>query len=119
MKHWFNELANRVQTDGLRNSYHNHSFEFNTIVDGHDGLSYLIEHSSDNLILAELDVFWLKNGGHDPIEFLKPYAGRVPILHMKDMSDDEEQVYAEVGTGSIDFKSIVRWGKHLVLSGMS
>lgn len=111
IKRRFNELANRVQAEGLRISYHNHAFEFDTSVDGKDGLSFLIEAAADNRILAEPDVYWLKKGGHDPVEFLKPYAGRVPILHMKDMTDDEDQAFAEIGTGSIDFESIVRWGE--------
>ncbi|WP_141504468.1 sugar phosphate isomerase/epimerase family protein [Paenibacillus luteus] len=107
----FNELADRLQSEGLRISYHNHAFEFETAVDGKDGLSYLIAPEEDNVILAEPDVYWLKKGGHDPVEFLAPYAGRVPILHMKDMTDDEEQAYAEIGTGTIDFDAIIRWGE--------
>lgn len=111
VKRRFNEIASRLQSEGLRVSYHNHAFEFDTIVDGKDGLSFLIEAAEDNLILAEPDVYWLKKGGRDPVAFLAPYAGRAPILHMKDMTDDEEQTYAEVGTGTIDFDSIVRWGE--------
>jgi len=111
IKRRFNELAGRVQTEGLRISYHNHAFEFDTIVDDKDALSFLIEAAADNAILAEPDVYWLKKGGRDPVEFLKPYVGRVPILHMKDMTDDEEQFFAEIGTGSIDFEPIVRWGE--------
>ena len=111
IKRRFNELANRVQAEGLRVSYHNHAFEFDTTVDGKDALSFLIEAAADNAILAEPDVYWLKKGGRDPVEFLQPYAGRVPILHMKDMTDDEEQTFAEIGAGSIDFEPIVRWGE--------
>ncbi len=111
VKRRFNEVASRLQDEGLRVSYHNHAFEFDTTVDGKDGLSFLIEAAPDNLILAEPDVYWLKKGGRDPVAFLAPYADRAPILHMKDMTDDEEQTYAEVGTGTIDFKAIIRWGE--------
>ncbi|THF79883.1 sugar phosphate isomerase/epimerase family protein [Cohnella fermenti] len=111
IKRRFNELAERVSSEGLRISYHNHAFEFETEVDGKDGLSYLIAPEADNLLLAEPDVYWLKKGGREPVEFLSGLEGRVPILHMKDMTDDEERTYAEVGTGIIDFESIVRWGE--------
>ena len=30
---------------------------------------------------------------------------------MKDMTDDEEMTFAEIGKGSIDFEAIVRWGE--------
>ncbi|MDF2715204.1 MAG: xylose isomerase [Paenibacillus sp.] len=111
VKHQFNELANRIKGEGLRVSYHNHDFEFQTIIDGKDAFSYLIEPKPDNAILAEPDVYWLKKGGYEPVEFLAPYAGRVPILHLKDMANDEEKSFAEVGTGLIDFESIIRWGE--------
>lgn len=107
----FNELADRLRSEGLRISYHNHAFEFDTTVDGKDALSYLIAPEADNILLAEPDVYWLKKGGRDPVGFLAPYAGRVPILHLKDMTDDEEQAFAEIGTGTIDFEAILRWGE--------
>ncbi|MFB9277637.1 sugar phosphate isomerase/epimerase family protein [Cohnella cellulosilytica] len=111
LKRRLNELAGRLQSEGLRLSYHNHAFEFETTVDGKDALSYLIAPDADNIILAEPDVYWLKKGGHDPVTFLKPYANRAPILHMKDMTDDEEQAFAEISTGTIDFEAILRWGE--------
>lgn len=63
VKRKFNELAGRLQAEGLRISYHNHAFEFDTIVDGVDALSYLLEPAPDNFILGEPDVYWLKKGG--------------------------------------------------------
>ncbi|MNP36719.1 hypothetical protein D3C76_1301290 [compost metagenome] len=60
--------------------------------------------------LAELDVFWVKKGGYDPLTYLVPYKERMPIIHLKDMSRDEEQTFAEIGEGSIDFKPILEWG---------
>ena len=111
IKKQLNEAASSLKHDGIRISYHNHAFEFDTIVDGQDALSYLVDPASDNDILAELDVYWLKKGGYDPAAFIEPYAHRMPIIHMKDMTDDEEQAFAEVGTGIIDFDAIVRWGE--------
>lgn len=111
LKTELNELASRLREKGLRVSYHNHAFEFETKLDGKDALSFLLEPAADNGILAELDVYWLRKGGHDPVEFFAPYAGRMPIVHMKDMTDDEEGAFAPVGTGVIDFDSIIEWGE--------
>lgn len=104
-------LATRLKSEGIRLSYHNHAFEFETLVDGKEALSYLLEPTEDNDILAELDVYWLKKGGFDPVDYLQPYAGRMPIIHIKDMTADEEQFFAPVGTGSIDFAPILQWGE--------
>ncbi len=35
----------------------------------------------------------------------------MPIIHLKDMTDDEERTYAEIGTGAIDFLPILEWGE--------
>lgn len=105
-----NGLAKRWQAHDIRVSYHNHAFEFETAVDGQSALRYMLEPVADNLVLAEIDVYWVKKAGYDPLAFLAPYAQRMPIIHLKDMTDDEEQDFAEVGSGSIDFRPILRWG---------
>ncbi len=111
LKRDLNELASRWSERGLRLSYHNHAFEFETTLDGKDALSFLLEPAADNGILAELDVYWLRKGGQDPVAFFEPYAGRMPIVHMKDMTDDAEGAFAPIGTGVIDFDSILEWGE--------
>ncbi|WP_168122454.1 sugar phosphate isomerase/epimerase [Paenibacillus sp. HB172176] len=111
MKRLLNDSARRLAREGLRLSYHNHAFEFETEVDGRSALAYMLEPSNDNLLLAEIDVYWAKKGGHDPLRFIEPYAGRMPIIHLKDMTSDEEPTFAEIGTGIIDFAPILRWGE--------
>lgn len=90
-------------------SYHNHAFEFETQIEGENALKYLLEPLSDNKVLAEIDVYWVKKGGAVPLEFIKPYAQRMPIIHLKDMTKDDQRTFAEVGTGSIDFLPILEW----------
>lgn len=103
-----NEAAALVADKGLRISYHNHAFEFDTTVDGSSALEYLLEPSANNLVLAEIDVYWVKKGGQSIESFIQPYANRI---HLKDMTNDERQTFAEIGTGSIEFEPILRWGE--------
>lgn len=110
-----NEVARKVADQNVRISYHNHNFEFKTFINGKSALEYLLEPSNTNAVLAEIDVYWVKKGGKDPVSFIKPYANRMPIIHLKDMTADERETFAEVGTGSIDFTAILRWGE---LSGV-
>ncbi|WP_227872105.1 sugar phosphate isomerase/epimerase family protein [Paenibacillus albus] len=48
--------------------------------------------------------------GEDPLTFISQYANRMPILHLKDMTSDGRQYFAEIGSGIIDFAPILRWG---------
>ncbi|WP_256759539.1 sugar phosphate isomerase/epimerase [Cohnella sp. WQ 127256] len=106
-----NEAAAKLRSEGFTVGFHNHAFEFDTSVHGMDALSYLIEPVSDNAVLAEIDVYWVKKAGHEPASFIKPYSGRMPTMHLKDMTGDERRTYAEIGTGIIDFESLLTWGE--------
>lgn len=106
-----NEIAERIAVKGFRFSYHHHAFEFDTEIDGVTALEYLLQPSQDNRILAEIDTYWVKKGGQDPYAFLRKYENRMPIIHLKDMTPDDLQATAEIGTGSIDFAPILLWGE--------
>ncbi|NOU71280.1 TIM barrel protein [Paenibacillus sp. LMG 31458] len=106
-----NEIARKLAPQGYRISYHNHSWEFDTVIEGKSSLEFLLEPSADNALLAEIDVFWVKKGGRDPVSFIASYANRMPIIHLKDMTNDERQTFAEIGTGVIDFVPILTWGE--------
>lgn len=106
-----NAVAAQVAPRGYRVSYHNHAFEFALQVDGKGGLEYMLEPVPENRVLAEIDIYWVRKGGADPLRFMAPYAGRMPIIHLKDMTADDEATFAEVGTGVIDFPPILAWCK--------
>lgn len=109
LKQELNKIAEKAP--GYRVSYHNHAFEFDVEIDGLDGLQYLLEPTPENKVFAEIDVFWVKKGGREPAAYIEPYRNRMPIIHLKDMTNDERQTYAEVGEGIIDFVPILQWGE--------
>ncbi|MFF2481329.1 sugar phosphate isomerase/epimerase family protein [Paenibacillus sp. NPDC058071] len=100
-------VAEKVKGTGFRPGYHNHDFEFHTKLEGKYALEYLLE---DPAIYPEIDTYWVRKGGLDPLTFISNYAGRMPILHLKDMTSDGKEYFAEIGTGLIDFVPILRWG---------
>jgi sugar phosphate isomerase/epimerase len=53
-----------------------------------------------------MDIYWVKKGGGDALEMLKKYAGRIPVLHVKDMAEGVAQDFICPGRGIIDFASI-------------
>jgi sugar phosphate isomerase/epimerase len=94
---------------GLRILYHNHAFEFETKVDGMYGLDYIFATIPADAIQAEIDTYWVKTGGEDPVAYIEKYAGRLPLLHIKDRSappEDEKCPFAEVGHGILDWDGI-------------
>ncbi|MFB9275445.1 sugar phosphate isomerase/epimerase family protein [Cohnella cellulosilytica] len=104
-----NEIAEKVKSEGFTIGYHNHDFELGTSVDGSPALAYLLRPEAGNSLLAEVDLYWVRKGGCDPLSFIQPYANRMPTIHLKDMSADESQSFAEVGSGVIDFAPILKW----------
>lgn len=106
------EVARKVSPFGYRVGYHNHDFEFQTKVDGKYALEYILEPVGNQFIYPEVDTYWVRKGGEDPLSFIQKYPGRIPILHLKDMTSDGREYYAEVGTGLIDFEPILIWGEH-------
>lgn len=106
-----NAAASELRSEGFTVGFHNHAFEFDTVVRGTDALRYLVEPVPDNAVLAEFDVYWLQKAGLDPAEFIAPYGGRMPTMHLKDMTGDERRTYAEIGTGIIDFESLLLLGE--------
>jgi len=95
---------------GITFCWHNHDNEFFEMEEG-TPFDYLMENTDSDLVKCELDVFWAAKGGADPLEYLKKYAGRYPILHLKDMTADDERTFECVGQGIIDFPAILAESK--------
>jgi sugar phosphate isomerase/epimerase len=107
-----NAAAVRLAEVNIRLSYHNHAFEFESMANSHSGAELLLSPETDNLFLTELDVYWVKKAGYDPASFISRYtAGRIPIIHLKDMTMDDEETFAEIGEGSLDCTAILKWGE--------
>ena len=93
-------VAQKLAAANLTFSYHNHSFELEKF-DGITGLELLYENS-DPVLLAEIDTYWIQHGGADPAEWCARVAGRMTIVHFKDMGVfDGAQAMAEVGEGNL------------------
>lgn len=108
-KHDLIEVSKKAK--GYRVGYHNHDFEFKTKIDGKYALDYIAEEQDGISIYPEVDTYWVKKAGIDPLRFIKKFPNRIPILHLKDMTNDDREYFAEIGTGSIDFEPILEWGE--------
>lgn len=100
-----NSIGEVCNSRGLQLCWHNHDNEFKEMEEGMP-FDYLMENTDKELVKCELDVYWVKKGGADPVEVLKEYSGRYPILHIKDMAPGSEQDFACVGDGIVNFPDI-------------
>jgi sugar phosphate isomerase/epimerase len=99
------KTAAKVAADqGMQFTYHNHAQEFQRI-DGQYALDMLYERTDPAAVQAELDVYWIRKGGADPVAYIRKYVGRVPQVHLKDM-DPSDESFAEIGAGCLDIKGI-------------
>lgn len=98
-----NRIGERCNSFGLKFGYHNHAFEFEN-VDGQVPMEILLKETDADKVTFELDLYWIKKGGLDPIEFINAHSGRFSCFHIKDADKDLEG--ETVGRGIINFASI-------------
>ena len=106
-KRWaetFNSAGELCRENGIRLAYHNHDFELLPI-DGQLPLDILLNETDPALVDFELDMFWARKAEQDIVNILNRAPGRFTMAHIKDM--DEQGNMVEVGTGVIDFESIL------------
>ncbi len=126
----FNEMAAIYAKEGFKLTYHNHSFEFKKLSDGRTMFDHLIEKLDPVNTSFVLDTYWCQHGGIDVRAMIERLAGRIDILHLKDMeachnysyntivvnADGKPEIKVqtlaapaiiEVGAGNINFKDII------------
>ena len=110
----FNKAAEACNKSGIQFCYHNHNFEFEA-QNGVFPYDILLDRTDKDLVKMEMDLYWIKKAGQDPLAMFQKHPGRFPLWHVKDMSKEADQSFAEVGNGIIDFKTIF---KHKDEAGM-
>ncbi len=95
-----------LRAAGIRLCYHNHAHEF-VVFDGICALDLLYATAAPENLAAQLDVFWVVYGKADPVALLKKYAGRCPLLHVKDKAPEgTKPIFANLGQGEISWKPV-------------
>ncbi|WP_276366814.1 sugar phosphate isomerase/epimerase [Chryseolinea sp. H1M3-3] len=117
----FNNAAQIIASYGMLFCYHPHGYEFKpyhnaTVFD------YMMEKLDQRYVYLEMDVFWIKQAGQEPMDLLKKYSNRFVLLHLKDRKvgtpntsnghgDLESNVV--LGTGDVGIAEIIREAKKL------
>jgi sugar phosphate isomerase/epimerase len=101
------EIASRLKAEGIHLAYHNHDFEF-VEFGGRRAYDIMFEAADRSLVHNELDTYWVKKAGLDPVAYLKKYAGHLHLTHFKDMAAGPEMKMAPVGAGILDWPNIIK-----------
>lgn len=110
----FNTVVERLGKDGLRVGYHNHSHEWAPF-DSPEKISVKntpITKLIDGLTPSawfELDTYWVAHAGADPAAWIRRCAGRIPAVHVKDITitPDRNHKMCEVGSGNLNWPDIL------------
>lgn len=111
-----NKAAAMCKDAGITLGYHNHSFEFLPLDGAKSGFDVFIDEFSPEMTF-ELDVFWVRVAGLDPVELITRLKGRVSQLHLKDLADGHKlpnyggmprPAFKELGNGIIPMEPILK-----------
>jgi sugar phosphate isomerase/epimerase len=92
-------LGKAASERGLTLLYHNHDFEFEKI-NGEYALDVLYNSVPADLLQTQIDTCWVNVAGEDPAAYLQKYAGRSPVVHLKDFvmpGKQPEKMYELIG----------------------
>ena len=102
-----NKIADRIYEEGFKFTYHNHSGEFIKF-NGKTIMDMLVEGLNPEKTSFVLDTYWVQHGGGDVRYWIEKLAGRIDILHLKDMGRDNNGPYiTEIGNGNLYFDGII------------
>jgi sugar phosphate isomerase/epimerase len=99
----FNAVGTKMRAADLQYGFHNHEFEFKKMDGEKTGYDILVQNTDPALVMMELDMYWVVDGGADILDLLKRYSGRFKTCHIKDRTADGKMV--NVGEGVIDWKT--------------
>ena len=79
----FNTAGKTLKENGINLCYHPHGYEFRPY-EGGTLFDHLVKNLDPKYANFEMDVFWIKHPGQDPVAILKKYPNRFLLMHLKD-----------------------------------
>lgn len=97
------ELSLKTKKDGILTGYHNHPTEFRE-VEGKLPFEILAAGTDHTLVKFQLDLGSVAVAGHDPIQVMQQYKGRLFSIHAKEVKDGRAGL--ALGEGTLDWKAL-------------
>jgi len=93
----FNKAGELCKKNKMKFGYHNHDFEFKTEFNGEKMFDIIMKSIDPKMVVIQLDMGNLYNGGANAMEVVKKYPKRWENIHVKD----------EIETGKGRFESCI------------
>jgi sugar phosphate isomerase/epimerase len=107
----FNKNGELCKKYGMKFGYHNHDFEFSQKLGTQTVFELILDNTDPNLVMQQLDMGNLYNGGANALDIVKKYPGRFESWHVKDeiLSESKQEKYEStiLGKGIVPVKEIL------------
>jgi sugar phosphate isomerase/epimerase len=80
----FNKCGELCAAHGMTFGYHNHNFEFSTMVGNSNLYDFILTNTDPKLVTQQMDIGNMLGAGGVAMELLKKYPGRFELMHVKD-----------------------------------
>lgn len=111
----FNKSGELCKKSGMKFGYHNHDFEFSQKLNNMSVYDIILKNTDPSLVMQQLDIGNLYNGGANAMEVFKQYPGRFESMHVKDeiLAKEGKEKYEStiLGTGIVPVKEIIDLGR--------
>jgi sugar phosphate isomerase/epimerase len=107
----FNKSGELCKKSGMQFGYHNHDFEFSTMVEGQRLYDIILKETDPSLVIQQMDMGNMYSAGGKPMELLNQYPGRFASFHVKDETRSEQEgrkfESTILGTGVMQVKQVL------------
>ncbi len=107
----FNKCGELCNKQGMKFGYHNHDFEFSESLNGQKLFDIMMTSMDPKLVVVQLDIGNMYNGGAVALDVVKQYPGRFENLHVKDEikaeGGNEKYESTIIGEGIVNAKEVV------------
>jgi sugar phosphate isomerase/epimerase len=111
----FNKSGELCKKSGMKFGYHNHHFEFAEKFEGVSVYDIILSNTDPKLVMQQLDIGNLYNGGAKAIDVVKKWPGRFESMHVKDeiVSNGGHEKYEStvLGAGIVGVKEVIELGR--------
>ncbi len=107
----FNKSGELCNKSGMKFGYHNHDFEFSEKLDNQTLYDIMLKNTDPRLVIQQLDIGNLYNGGAVAADIVKKYPTRFASLHVKDeikaTEGNEKYESTILGAGIVNVKDVI------------
>ena len=111
----FNKSGELCKKSGMKFGYHNHDFEFSQKLNGMALYDIILKNTDPGLVMQQLDIGNLYNGGAKAIDIVTKYPGRFESMHVKDeiaVTENHEKYESTIlGAGIVNVKDVIDHGR--------